>query len=43
MAGMVFLIILAVSVFFFSEEVNIWRIAGMGAILGGIWLISVKG
>lgn len=43
MAGMVFLLILAVSVFFFGEEVNIWRIAGMGAILAGIWIISVKG
>ena len=43
MAGLVFLLVLAVSVFFFSEQVNLWRLAGMGAILAGIWILSVKG
>jgi len=43
MAGLVFLLVLGVSVLFFSEQVNLWRIAGMAAILCGIWMISVKG
>jgi multidrug transporter EmrE-like cation transporter len=43
MAGLVFLLVLGVSVIFFSEQVTLWRLAGMAAILAGIWLISVKG
>lgn len=43
MAGLVFLLVLGVSVFFFSEQVNVWRIAGMAIILAGIWLLSTKG
>jgi multidrug transporter EmrE-like cation transporter len=43
MAGLVFLLVLCVSVVFFSEQVSLWRLAGMAAILAGIWLISMKG
>ena len=43
MAGLVFLLVLAVSVLFFSEQVTLWRLAGVAAILAGIWIISVKG
>ena len=43
MSGLVFLLILAVSTLFFSEQVNVWRLAGMGSILAGIWMIAVKG
>jgi len=30
-------------VLFFSEQVTLWRLAGVAAILAGIWIISVKG
>jgi len=30
-------------VLFFSEQVTLWRLAGVSAILAGIWIISVKG
>lgn len=43
MSGLVFLLVLGISVFFFSEQVNVWRIVGIAAILGGIWIISLKG
>ena len=43
MSGLVFLLILAVSTLFFSEQVNFWRLAGMVSILAGIWMIAVKG
>lgn len=43
MSGMVFLLILAVSTLVFSEQINAWRLAGMAAILAGIWMIAVKG
>jgi multidrug transporter EmrE-like cation transporter len=43
MSGLVFLLILAVSTLVFSEQVNVWRIAGMISILAGIWLIAAKG
>ena len=43
MSGLVFLLILAVSTLLFSEQVNVWRLAGMGSILAGIWMIAVKG
>ncbi len=43
MSGLVFLLILAVSTFVFSEQVNVWRLAGMVSILAVIWMIAVKG
>ena len=43
MSGLVFLLILAVSTLVFSEQVNVWRLMGMGAVLAGIWMIAVKG
>lgn len=43
MSGLVFLLVLAVSVLIFSEQVTLWRLAGVGVILGGIWILSVKG
>ncbi|MGI6253228.1 MAG: hypothetical protein GX843_01860 [Synergistaceae bacterium] len=43
MAGLVFLLVLAVSALFFSEPVSLWRVGGAALILAGIWIISVKG
>ncbi|MDI9369514.1 MAG: hypothetical protein GX181_00820 [Synergistaceae bacterium] len=43
MSGMVFLLILAVSKLAFAEQVNVWRLAGMAAILAGIWMIAARG
>jgi len=43
MSGMVFLLILAVSTLLFHEQVNAWRLAGMAAILAGIWMIAARG
>ena len=40
---MVFLLILAVSTLLFHEQVNAWRLAGMAAILAGIWMIAARG
>ncbi len=43
MAGLVFLMVFAVSALFFSESISSWRIGGAALILAGIWIISVKG
>jgi multidrug transporter EmrE-like cation transporter len=43
MAGVVFLLVLSVSVLFFHEPVSAWRAAGIGTILAGILILSFKG
>ncbi len=41
MSGLVYVLVLAVSVLLFSEQVTVLRIAGMAVILLGIWLVSI--
>ena len=43
MAGVVFLLVLSVSVLVFHEPVSFWRVAGIGTILAGILILSFKG
>ncbi|QTX31751.1 hypothetical protein KAR29_10420 [Aminithiophilus ramosus] len=43
MAGMVFVLVLAVSAGYFGETVSLWRLFGIAAILGGIAVLSLKG
>jgi multidrug transporter EmrE-like cation transporter len=43
MAGMVFLLVLAVSAGYFGEPLNGYRLSGIAAILAGIAVISLRG
>jgi len=43
MSGTAFLLIFFTSVLFFKEQINIWSVIGVFAILSGIIIISVKG
>jgi len=43
MTGLGFLLVLLASVLFFREQVNLYRVIGIIAIIFGISMISIKG